>query len=66
MFLQNLWYDLQTGVLVSYVSGYETVNAPLDKIPVFVRGGSILGTQAPGQTTVERYLYEKNTFQRTT
>ncbi|WP_432877535.1 TIM-barrel domain-containing protein [Kribbella sp. CA-245084] len=37
----GLWYELETGA--SLTGGqYHTVDAPLNKIPVFVRGGSII------------------------
>jgi alpha-glucosidase len=34
------WYDYQTGE--KYTGGYQVVDAPLNKIPVFVKSGTIL------------------------
>ena len=63
LFMQGNWYDLLTGNLVysdAVAGGDLTVDAPLDAIPVFVRGGSILPWQEPATTTVERYLKISN------
>jgi len=58
-FPQARWYDIKTGVLASAVAGTEQVSAPLDTIPVYVRGGAILPTQQPALTTFQS---RKNPF----
>uniref|UniRef100_A0A8C3QE82 alpha-glucosidase n=1 Tax=Geospiza parvula TaxID=87175 RepID=A0A8C3QE82_GEOPR len=40
----------------SWKKGYYTVYAPLDKIPLYIRGGYILPEQAPATTTTESRL----------
>lgn len=41
----SVWYDLRTGE--KYTGGCQyAISAPLDSIPVFVRGGSVLATAA--------------------
>lgn len=36
------WYDVDTMIAVAGLGAYRTVQAPLEKIPVFQRGGSIV------------------------
>nr|CAD7408167.1 unnamed protein product [Timema poppensis] len=48
---QSLWYDFYTSALVSHGGKNVTLNAPLDTIPLLVRGGSILPMQEPSATT---------------
>ncbi|XP_030816697.1 maltase-glucoamylase, intestinal-like [Camarhynchus parvulus] len=52
------WFDYYTGRKVpsSWKKGYYTVYAPLDKIPLYIRGGYILPEQAPATTTTESRL----------
>ena len=38
-------------------SGHVALSAPLDTIPVHVRGGSIIALQEPNTTTTERFSY---------
>jgi len=47
------WYDYWDGDLVSSESdpGYQTVNTTLERINLFVRGGTILALAQPGLTT---------------
>lgn len=51
---QGRWYDLVYARLVATGPATQTVSAPLDVIPVFVRGGQILPYQVPALNTVER------------
>ncbi|KAL5015728.1 hypothetical protein ScPMuIL_005317, partial [Solemya velum] len=46
------WYDYHTGEEVTTRKQIATVNAPIDTIPLFVRGGHILPVQEPANTTV--------------
>nr|XP_025039028.1 maltase-glucoamylase, intestinal-like [Pelodiscus sinensis] len=52
-FPEASWFDYYTGdkVPVSWHRRFVSVDAPLDKIPLFLRGGYILPTQAPATTT---------------
>ena len=52
------WYDYYTGVAVSVPTGKTmTLSAPLDIIPLHIRGGSIIPAQQPAiTTTVARTL----------
>lgn len=54
---QGLWYDLLTEE-ITFASGPAEleVDAPLEKIPVYVKGGSILPFQEPALTTEERWV----------
>lgn len=48
----TIWYDWYTLAVVQAEPGVNTsVDAPLGHIPIFVRGGSILPLQQPGNTT---------------
>ena len=52
-FPADLWYDIYDGHLEVDSSGlWQTLKAPLEKINVHVRGGSIIATQRPAVTTV--------------
>nr|XP_006825797.1 PREDICTED: maltase-glucoamylase, intestinal-like [Saccoglossus kowalevskii] len=46
------WFDYYTGAEVPTRGKYTTLNAPLDYIPLHVRGGYIIPTQQPANTTV--------------
>ena len=49
-----VWYELRTGRRV--VGGsWQDLSAPLDFIPLHVRGGSILPMQTHAQNTVQAY-----------
>ncbi|ESP05175.1 hypothetical protein LOTGIDRAFT_227855 [Lottia gigantea] len=52
----TIWYDYYTGSTIKSRGGYETVPAPRDTIPLFIRGGSILPTQRPANTTMSSRL----------
>jgi lysosomal alpha-glucosidase len=52
------WFDLRKGSEMTS-SGHVTLSAPLDTIPVHVRGGSIIALQEPNTTTTES---RKNPF----
>ncbi|KAA0194430.1 hypothetical protein HAZT_HAZT010587, partial [Hyalella azteca] len=58
-FPEGIFYDLVTGEVQSTSAQVLSVPAPLEKIPVFARGGSILVTQEPALNTV---LSRKNNF----
>lgn len=47
------WYDWYKGNVVEGEGTYVTLDAPLDKIPLLVRGGYILPIQMPANTTTE-------------
>jgi hypothetical protein len=47
------WYDYYTGQITNYGGAYATLSAPVSYIPVHLRGGSILATQAPELTTAK-------------
>lgn len=47
------WYDFWTGTAFTSQGESRHVEAPLEKIPVFVRGGTILPAMEPGQNTAE-------------
>ena len=48
---QSLWYDFYSFRLVSSGGKFEVLHAPLDTIPLLVRGGYILPMQAANVTT---------------
>ncbi|CAH1775810.1 unnamed protein product [Owenia fusiformis] len=52
-FPDSRWYDYYTGAEVSseHRKGYTTLNAPMDYIPLHIRGGYILPTQEPANST---------------
>ncbi|KAK8727326.1 hypothetical protein OTU49_009816, partial [Cherax quadricarinatus] len=52
-FPQGLWYDLVTGVQVASGPTTLTVDAPLEVIPLYVPGGTILPYQVPSISTTE-------------
>ncbi|XP_033631820.1 sucrase-isomaltase, intestinal-like [Asterias rubens] len=49
------WYDYYTGKEMAYASRgtYVTLSAPMDYMPLHVRGGHILPTQEPAVNTVQ-------------
>ncbi|KAK2535541.1 hypothetical protein Q9966_006764, partial [Columba livia] len=55
-FPEATWFDYYTGHKVpsTWKKNYATVAAPLNKIPLFIRGGYILPEQAPASTTTKR------------
>jgi alpha-glucosidase (family GH31 glycosyl hydrolase) len=55
-FPKDVWYDYATGKRVTTVGGFVKLDAPLNKINVHMRGGSILITQAANVTTTLRYM----------
>ncbi|RXG52683.1 Maltase-glucoamylase, intestinal [Armadillidium vulgare] len=52
-FPDSIWYDLVSGERKSEAAGTQLIDAPLDTIPVYLRGGSILPFQNPSLTTTE-------------
>ena len=57
--VRAIWYDLRTGELKQGNNSYN-LNAPLDTIPLHVRGGAILPTQKFAQTTYYAYALPKS------
>ncbi|CAF1475474.1 unnamed protein product [Rotaria sordida] len=45
------WYDYYTGVRMLSEKQYITLDAPLNTIPIFLRGGAIIPTQEPANNT---------------
>ncbi|XP_012261340.2 lysosomal alpha-glucosidase-like [Athalia rosae] len=54
------WYDFYSKAFIFSTGKYVTLNAPLDTIPLMIRGGSILPAQTPNVTTT---LSRKNKFE---
>ncbi|KAK7073777.1 hypothetical protein SK128_024244 [Halocaridina rubra] len=50
-FPEGLWYELRYGVLTATGPITQTVNAPMEFIPLFIRGGAILPWQEPAENT---------------
>lgn len=48
---RGLWYNLHTKEAISATGKNYTLDAPLDTIPLLVRGGSVLPAQKPAATT---------------
>uniref|UniRef100_A0A0P5XVY9 Lysosomal alpha-glucosidase protein n=1 Tax=Daphnia magna TaxID=35525 RepID=A0A0P5XVY9_9CRUS len=48
---RSLWYDFYNLELISFGGKWTVLPAPLDTIPILLRGGYILPTQAPDVTT---------------
>ncbi|KAL0117978.1 hypothetical protein PUN28_008981 [Cardiocondyla obscurior] len=57
---RGLWYDYYTLKSFFSIGKHFTLPAPIDKIPLLIRGGSILPGQKPGATTTES---RKNDFE---
>ena len=45
------WYNYDTGDHYLYSKQFINISAPLDTIPIFLRGGSIIPTQAYANNT---------------
>ncbi|RXG51333.1 Maltase-glucoamylase, intestinal, partial [Armadillidium vulgare] len=56
-FPDSLWYDLQSGTLEAQGPITSTVDAPIGKIPLYVRGGSILPFQFPSKNESYCFMY---------
>lgn len=50
-FPSSPWYDFYTGSKISVQNERTLVDAPLEKIPLFLRGGGILPTQGFSNNT---------------
>lgn len=50
-FPDSRWFDIYTGIEIVQRASYISLNAPLDKINVHVRGGFIITRQKPKMTT---------------
>lgn len=48
-----VWYDFYTLAVVPASGAQHTLPAPLDTIPILIRGGSVIPTQTPNVTTTE-------------
>lgn len=55
-FPEGLWFSIEMIEEVHESKGeYRTISAPLDKIPIYLRGGHIIPWQEPDYTTFARY-----------
>lgn len=52
---KDTWYDFYNKSVILSNGKFYTVAAPLDTIPLMIRGGYILPTQTPAITTTLRY-----------
>jgi alpha-glucosidase (family GH31 glycosyl hydrolase) len=53
-FPQSRWFDFWSGIEAEGYSGnYQTLETPLDFIPIHIRGGSVIPTQVPSLTSTE-------------
>lgn len=52
-FPEGLWYDFYTKASFESKGQRFNISAPLDTIPVFIRGGYIIPQQSPLQTTTQ-------------
>lgn len=57
---RGLWYDYYTVQSFFSIGEYYVLPAPIDTIPLLIRGGSILPAQIPSVTTTES---RKNNFE---
>ncbi|XP_028045016.1 lysosomal alpha-glucosidase isoform X2 [Monomorium pharaonis] len=57
---RGFWYDYYTLNSFFSIGKHFTLPAPIDRVPLLLRGGSILPTQEPGATTTES---RKNDFE---
>jgi len=48
------WYDWYSGKATDSTGSEVDFNAPIDTIPLMVRGGVIMPSQAPATTTTQR------------
>lgn len=52
-FPDQRWFDFYTGTPFEKRKVWATIDAPLEKLPIFIRGGSIFIKQQPALTTSE-------------
>lgn len=52
----GLWYDWYEGYMLEGLGDFRTLDAPWNKIPLLVRGGSIIPTHLPANTTTQRLV----------
>ncbi|XP_017791091.1 PREDICTED: lysosomal alpha-glucosidase-like [Habropoda laboriosa] len=57
---RGVWYNIYTKEPIFALGLHYTLNAPLDTIPLMIRGGSILPAQKPADTTTNS---RKNNFE---
>jgi alpha-glucosidase (family GH31 glycosyl hydrolase) len=50
-FPSSYWYNYYTGLLIKGEQQFLTIEAPLEMIPIFLRGGAILPTQGYASNT---------------
>ena len=51
-FPSDTWYEFPTGTKVETVGSFTTLDAPLSKINVHVRGGFVIPMQIPGDNLI--------------
>ncbi|CAH0546035.1 unnamed protein product [Brassicogethes aeneus] len=52
-FPRGIWYNYHTNSSIKSDGQHVNISAPLDTIPLFIRGGYIIPMQTPKQTTTE-------------
>lgn len=55
-----MWYDFYSKNKIQSDGSIFTVEAPIDTIPIAIRGGYILPIQDPASTTTSRYNFVFN------
>jgi alpha-glucosidase (family GH31 glycosyl hydrolase) len=50
------WFDFYTGKEILETGRMHEIDAPLDHLPLHIKGGSIILTQQPAMTTELRYF----------
>ena len=50
------WFDYHTGKEVEETGRVHELDAPLDHLPLHIRGGSLIVTQKSAMNTVERLI----------
>lgn len=51
----DIWYDYYSKTMIQSNGSIFTIEAPIDTIPLGIRGGYILPIQDPSTTTTLRY-----------
>lgn len=54
------WFDFYNGEEIEESGRAYELDAPLDHIPVHIRGGSIIVTQQPAINTEHRFIYKRS------
>ena len=55
-FPQARWFDFYNGKEIPETGRIHELDAPLDHLPLHIKGGSIILTQQPAMTTTSRYF----------